>query len=46
MPEFKLEILYDGVWVEDITIEAETDFDAHAKAKEQAMDNLEVRHKK
>jgi len=48
MPELKtftLEVLYDGVWVEDIKVPAETDYEAHAIAKQQARDNLEVKHK-
>jgi len=45
MKTYKLEVLYDGMWVEDITIETESDIEAHEKATQRAIDNLEVIHK-
>jgi len=45
MKTYKLAVFYDGSWVEDMTIEAESDSEAYEKATQQAIDNLEVKHK-
>lgn len=45
MKTYRFEVLYDGEWVEDLKIEAEDYTEAHAKASQQAQDNIEVRLK-
>jgi len=43
--KYKLEVLYDGTWVEDVTIEAGSKEDAYNAVLDQARDNIEVRGK-
>lgn len=44
--KYKLEVIYDGTWVEDVIVEAESDSEAYEQVLDQAKLNIEVKHYK